>query len=170
MVEKEDRRTANFEERFDGEGVVELDALEALHPGLLEQLVREAVAQYRDPDLAEGLSAAEAEACQAAAAQWAEETADLREELDKLAAAAEQAAEPFRARLDQLHREFEQAVAPVRKRTKELEGELEELANDFDPELPERPEAEPPELGDEDPLFDSRRAWLLQLQRYRDAR
>ena len=84
-------------------------------------------------------------------------------------AEADKVAEPFRARLTALYREFEQVIAPVRERTEELQDELEELARDFDPDLPERPEPEL-DLEDEDPLFDSQRHWLDQIERYkRDA-
>src|SRR5262249_50240880 len=42
-----DARKASFEKRF-GEGAVELDALEALHPGELARLVIERVELYRE--------------------------------------------------------------------------------------------------------------------------
>jgi hypothetical protein len=151
------------------DGPVELDALEALHPGLLAKMVREAVARYRDDALAQDLADAEEEARSDAGDAWDEATADLRSELDQLAADAKVAAEPFRARLAALAAEFDQAIAPTRKRAEELEGELQGLANAFDPELPERPESEPPDV-DEAVLFDSRRDWLDQLERYKEDR
>ena len=43
-------RAANFEARF-GEGATELDALEALHPGKLEEMVESWIASYRDDTL-----------------------------------------------------------------------------------------------------------------------
>jgi hypothetical protein len=45
-----DRRAAGFEERY-GEGVTELDALEALHPGELERILEEEIERYYDGDL-----------------------------------------------------------------------------------------------------------------------
>ena len=84
----------------------------------------------------------------------------------KLTAEAKKAAKPFRTRLKALHDEFEQVIAPARERMRELQDELEELEQDFDPDLPERPEPEL-DLEDEDPLFDSQRHWLLQLERYK---
>ena len=53
-IKESDKRAGQFEEHY-GEGAVELDALEALRPGELERLVREAVAPYQDPELAEAL-------------------------------------------------------------------------------------------------------------------
>lgn len=53
-IKDTDNRKNGFEQRH-GEGAVELDALEALHPGELARLLREAVAPYRDPGLPEAL-------------------------------------------------------------------------------------------------------------------
>ena len=165
-VAKADVRAPKFEATF-GEGVVELDALEALHPGYLEQVVRDAVEPYRDPDLPRRLAPTSIAARLDAREQWAQETSDLRSELDELAADAREIAEPFRTRLTELHQEFEQAIAPIRERAGELESELDERWEAFEPDLPERPEAEPPDV-DDDVLFDSRRDWLDQLERYKE--
>jgi len=51
-IKKSERRAAKFEEAF-GTGAVELDALEALHPGELRKLVRAALAEYYSKDAAE---------------------------------------------------------------------------------------------------------------------
>ena len=45
-----ERRAGKFEERF-GEGATELDALEALHPGELAEIVTTEVGRYLDPTL-----------------------------------------------------------------------------------------------------------------------
>ena len=49
-IKKEELRAANFEARF-GTGATELDSLEALHPGKLEEMVEEWIASYRDDTL-----------------------------------------------------------------------------------------------------------------------
>ncbi len=46
-IKESDARKAGFEERY-GAGAVELDALEALYPGVLADLVRDAIEPYRD--------------------------------------------------------------------------------------------------------------------------
>src|SRR5262249_58872694 len=68
-IKDTDLRKTNFEERH-GEGAVELDALEALHPGVLADLVREALAPYHDDTLAERLYDTPDDAQAAAEAQW----------------------------------------------------------------------------------------------------
>jgi hypothetical protein len=47
-IKDTDKGKKQFEERF-GEGAVELDALEALHPGELARIVTEAIGRYRRP-------------------------------------------------------------------------------------------------------------------------
>lgn len=51
-VKDSDLRKANFEAAY-GRGQVELDALEALHPGELARIVQDALMQWYDPTLAE---------------------------------------------------------------------------------------------------------------------
>jgi hypothetical protein len=58
---KDARRAAHFAARF-GEGVTELDALEAIHPGLLRRILVAEINRYRDPDLAKEALTLEVEA------------------------------------------------------------------------------------------------------------
>ena len=56
-IKETERRAASFEDRY-GEGAVELDALEALHPGELRRIVSGAFEQYIDDDLDQRVRAA----------------------------------------------------------------------------------------------------------------
>jgi hypothetical protein len=49
-IKDTETRAAGFEERY-GDGGTELDALEALHPGVLRQILVEHIERYRDDDL-----------------------------------------------------------------------------------------------------------------------
>jgi hypothetical protein len=49
-IKESESRAAKFEARF-GAGMTELDALEALHPGVLRQILVEHIERYRDDDL-----------------------------------------------------------------------------------------------------------------------
>jgi hypothetical protein len=49
-IKEGDRAKGQFEERH-GEGATELDALEALHPGLLGRMLEDAILRYYDPSL-----------------------------------------------------------------------------------------------------------------------
>jgi hypothetical protein len=66
------------------EGAVELDALEALHPGELDRIVRGEIERLRDPALADRLADAEIEAQEAADEAWQEAAGELVEELGDL--------------------------------------------------------------------------------------
>ncbi len=57
-IKETERRRLGFEERH-GEGAVELDALEALYPGTLSEVLREYIENYYDSDLAERVRLAE---------------------------------------------------------------------------------------------------------------
>jgi hypothetical protein len=64
------------------DGAVELDALEALHPGALAATVRAEVARLRDPTLPDRLAEARADAERVAADAWSAATGELTDELD----------------------------------------------------------------------------------------
>lgn len=55
-IKSSDRRKDNFENQH-GEGAVELDALVALRPGSLEQILEGEIARYRDPTLDQRIDA-----------------------------------------------------------------------------------------------------------------
>ena len=48
-IKETEQRSGTFEARF-GEGATELDALEALHPGFLHEIVKTEIRRYWDPD------------------------------------------------------------------------------------------------------------------------
>ena len=98
-------RAVRFAERY-GEGATELDALEAIHPGLLEQILVEEIERYRDP---EHDSAVEA-ACQ-------EVEDELRRVSDEVI---------------EVHRE---ETAPLLTEFEALQAECDELRRDFEAKL-----------------------------------
>jgi hypothetical protein len=51
-IKETERRRGDFEDRY-GEGAVELDALEALYPGELQQVLSQCISPYFDPTLAQ---------------------------------------------------------------------------------------------------------------------
>jgi len=90
-----DRGKRAFEERH-GDGATELDALEALHPGLLEDLIVAEVERYHDHTLEERLR--EAEASVTADLMAINETVHPRneDELEELRAELDSICEPLR--------------------------------------------------------------------------
>lgn len=166
-IKEEDRRRANFE-AIHGEGCIELDALEALHPGRLADEMRGIFTRYMDVDLAPRLSRQWGIADQSAQAQWRATASGIRRELETIHAEVAEVAGRYRERLNALADELQADLTPHRERLGELWDDLAEAAEE--PTLgglPPRPlgHANP---GDEsNVLFDTRRHWLDQLDRYR---
>jgi hypothetical protein len=151
---KDEARAQRFEERF-GEGATELDALEALHPGELERILVREIERYHDTTLDERV----------------DEVADAVDE--DLAEVNEHVRETHAEEIAELEREREAVVAAIEafKRKAEpilraIEQDLEDGAPDVDLDY-DWPE---PDEGDEDddPLFDSTRTYLEQIDRYKD--
>jgi len=81
---KEKGRAA-FEEQY-GEGGVELDALEALHPGELRRILIEAIRPYLDPGFADRMAEAESDLETRLEEIVADVVAEHRQELDEFSA------------------------------------------------------------------------------------
>jgi hypothetical protein len=188
-IKKAEFRGANFEAQF-GEGATELDALEALHPGVLRTILLEHIDRYIDADLDDDLDEAISEA-------WAElrrvtsEVRDLHadeiEALDEQRRAIDlafnQVSGPAQAAYDaavaQAWIVYRDALDQARGRILEMEqrfieeaepliiamnAEIEVAAPDADDfDWPEAAEAD-----DDDPLYDSTRPYVEQVDRFRE--
>jgi hypothetical protein len=143
-------------------GATELDALEALHPGELERIVEAEVERWRDPELKDALADAGEDAREQARQAWKQKTGELSGELAAIRAEAEAIIAEYKPKIEELYRRLAdgpgQRLADLKRRTAE--------AAEGDWELPDRPEAEDPEVP-EGILYDSSRHWLDQLQAYR---
>jgi len=165
-IKASDNRRANFEARH-GEGAVELDALEALHPGALAALVTEAARDYFDLDLPELAADTEAEAQAAAELAWRDLTAGERVALESLRTEAAAILDRYRPRLEALAAELDADLAPVREQVASIAADVRDKRHDFDPDLPPRAESdlEPPDESAW--LFKSERDYFDQLTAYR---
>jgi hypothetical protein len=116
-------RAENFMRRH-SEGAVELDALEALHPGALATELREVIREYRDADLSTKLVRAEGEARRIAVDAADEATEDVRTAItDETNNVAAEIGE-YREWLADLERRRDEVVAPYRRRVSELQEEF----------------------------------------------
>jgi hypothetical protein len=155
-IKDTERRAGRFEERF-GEGATELDALEAVHPGELAQIVEREICRYYDGTLEERVAAAVDE-INGDLVTLEEEVRDQhREELDDLEAEWDEITAEHRRRVE----EWRERAKPV---WQAMADKIEE--DKPDPEDYDWPE---PEEGDEDedPLFDSTRDYVEQIDRYK---
>jgi hypothetical protein len=161
-IKESERRKERFEERF-GAGANELDALEALHPGRAETIVRKEISRYIDPTLRQRVKEAEwafKDRLQGieeeTLAQYEDQIEALREEHDEIDREIRKS-EPAR-RLKEWKHKVEDVMS-------DIVGDLEQEQPDLDDQIPgPRPAEEP----DEEPLFDSNRDYLAQLDHYHD--
>jgi hypothetical protein len=142
-LKETERRGSRFEQRF-GEGATELDALEALKPGLLSQILIKEIGRYYDPDHDERLKDA-----------WGA----VREEIAGVEAA--------------VYRRHKDAIDTLRlewKAWRDKAGPLwRQIADNLATDAPEivMPESQFLAYEDADPLFDSRRSYVEQIDRYK---
>lgn len=160
-IKKEDKRRPGWE-AIHGIGAVELDALEALHPGELGRIVGEAIVEFRDPGLEDGVREAEEEAREElethAARSMSGHEAELASIREDVAAVTE--------RYGDVLRDLDAELAPFRARMETLRQAIREEVGAMEPDLPGLPEGEPvPERDGW--LFDSARDYFEQLRAYK---
>lgn len=167
-INKEDKRKPGWEAKF-GAGAVEIDSLEARHPGILAQLIRERVSVLHDQELAAHIREAEAEAEEVVEEAVEEALDPVRPELDEIREEFGRVAEEFRGELEGVSRRYEERVAPLRRRLtaarEEAERNLDALEGSL--ELPPLPEAAPPDDEQKEYLLDTRRDYLDQTGVFR---
>ncbi len=149
-----ERRAAKFEDRF-GTGATELDALEAIHPGELARIVSVEVCRYIDPTLDARVKEA----------QWAidRQVWPIRRDVLSRYDVTE-----FQVEYNELRDAFIKGTTDIEDRIEQIwptiTAELIEAAPKIDPDIiPEPRPATPPA----EPLFDSSRDYLTQIDHYR---
>lgn len=170
-IKESDRRKGGFERRY-GMNATELDALEALRPGELGRIVRDAIAPYRDSELSDRWEAAKDEAEETArdAEQWV--TDNVQVELQAIQTGVREITERYRDRIDALNTELQRDLDPYRPRMTALREAVNDALQSVPEvfELPEAPVSGLPEPDDDHWLFDSGREYLDQLEHYKARR
>jgi hypothetical protein len=173
----------HFEDRF-GEGATELDALEALHPGELGRIVAGEIMRWRRPAalariqnrrIAAEVSAELAAERGAALDEFAEELAELRQAFEAMQSAIEPRQEALEAITDEAARLSQDHVEAINAEVDDFHARASELMRRIGEALEERipapktiawaSPAAPDE--DDDPLFDSARGYIDQIDRYK---
>jgi len=165
-VKESDLRRASFEAQH-GEGAVELDALEAIHPGELARIVRAAAAPYRDRELATKTVDARLEAQDAADTAWRDATLDIRRELRDVHGEARQVVARYEERLSALADELAADLAPLEERVDGVRHAVQVAAEAFTVELPQVDASAPGDADADGWLFDAGRPYLDQLAVYK---
>ena len=153
-IKESERRKDSFEEKF-GTGATELDALEALHPGEMARLLEAEIDRYLDPTLDERVSEA----------RW-----NLHHRLREI---AETVTEPHQDEIDQLTAEYEDIIGELGAWGQRAEGLWSTITEELEEEQPdldefEKPKARPANEPDGFVLFDSKRDYLSQMDRYHE--
>lgn len=152
-VKESDKRAKRFKEQF-GDRSTELDALEAVHEGELERLMRVELDRYYDHDLAER----------------AEDVAAAIE--DDLAGVNESVLERHTESIDDVRAEYQDVLQRYQAWRDRAEIVWQAVAKDLVDEAPDFDSYDWPvaEEGDEDPdpMFDSTRNYLGQIVWYKE--
>jgi hypothetical protein len=173
-IKKTDPGIRRFQKLF-GRGAVELDALEALKPGALQEIVSDAIDAYHDDDIGRKLSNTGAWVEQAISEAWDKSGPEIQDRLDKTRAKLDAIVAPIEKELKKLRRKLKD-----RLKASGIESELEEIRSagqdaidevlDFvEGVLPDRPE---PDLltglpDGAEHLFDTERGYFDNLESLR---
>jgi len=154
-VKDSDRRKANWVEHH-GKGQVELDALEALHPGELRKVVEAAILQYHDRAIEHAAY---------------EQRRRLRDKLGELTTKALEDLEPdierLRSEFDQAVSAFEATISRLREELPSLHDAIIERLEGVDVDVDGYPLPEAREANEADSLlYVSDRDYLEQLEYY----
>jgi hypothetical protein len=190
-IKESEHRAANFEAQF-GTGATELDALQALHPGALREILVEHIERYYDHDLNRSVENAvdrftdELDSATSMVRDiHSDEIAALDEQRNTIARAFEQVHVPahaaYREAVALAHDAYTAAIEQARDEIMELEQRfideaeplIEAMATDLaefapDPELFDWPEPDEADEDDDDPLYDSTRPYVEQVDRFRE--
>ena len=155
-VKDSDLRKANWEAHH-GKGQTELDALEALYPGKLAEIVKAAILDYYDPDLEERARAQRDELAQALEEAQEDALEDTQPNVARLREAFDTAVSEFEEKIEGLKEDLQEVRDDIKDRLAEVEVDLDDYP------LPE-PDLPPESDG---LLYISGRDYLEQLGHYR---
>jgi len=189
-IKESEHRAANFE-ALHGKGGTELDALEALHPGVLRDILVEHIERYYDPDLRANVETAVQEftdklndADQAIENRFKAEIADFDLRRNAIAAAFEEKTGKAKEKHDRIvalaKARFDRALEGCECEITEMEQKLvlhgQRLLSDMNAALEEEapdpddfdwPEPAEADEWEDDPLYDSTRDYVAQVDRFR---
>jgi hypothetical protein len=177
MISEKDPRRAQWELEH-GEGAVEVEALDALHPGKLEEIVGDRIQELQDRRLRRKVieTRIEArnrvrEAVQEIPASHAEKLQEIQEESEALASRYRalyfQLGEEVAARYRRLQARFDRHLEPLQEELQQVEDEVREALENLEVDMPDLPEAEVEEGEEKAWFYDSERGFVEQTNQFR---
>ena len=152
-MDRKERYKGKFEVKF-GEGATELDALEALRPGALADIVKGALQPYFDEDLADDIKDLEE--------SEEERFEGFREGVIK------NIINSNRGRLESLVAEYNNAITKANEVWWEIEGAISSVEDgSFEPEYPEESSVKVEQ--EMEPIVDTTLSFEEQMERYGDS-
>jgi len=168
-IKDSDRRKSNFEDKF-GTGAVELDALEALHPGEFKNIVENNILEYFDTELEEKVNDIKKQALTNVKSQWKETINPYINELDAIKSEIQNITARYEEKLKSLNASMDEELSSYKERVEELQNavkdDIENIKSKI--EIPDIPQSDLKE-DDNECLFDSKRDYMTQLKYYRRA-
>jgi hypothetical protein len=150
-----DLRAASFARRF-GDGVVELDALEALHPGELARILEPEILRYYDGTLGE---------------QIEDIGNDVWRDLNEI---SDEVRRQHAKAIEELEAEHKKVLVAVKTFEKKAEPILSKIEKDLSDQAPDGGDYDWPNPSDfegeedDNPLYDSSRDYVEQVDRYKE--
>jgi hypothetical protein len=162
------RGKGKFEERF-GTGATELDALEALRPGLLRQILVDEIERYHDDDLEERVGEVADEFREELEGVHDQVLARHEHDLESLRAERRDLAKRCNAELAAIVARYDFAFRENAERYNAIQGTIASELHDEAPD-PDGIDWPEPDDGDEDddPLFDTSRDYVEQMDRFNE--
>ena len=151
---------------------VELDALEARHPGALAEIVRHAVEPYLlDDSIVEELAETKQEAEELVEREWEQHMQELEERREALETRIRTVTKKYEKEAAAFNKRLQRDLGRFRKPLYVLQDVAREQAAQFSPDLPERPrQGESEHDAESDWLFDASRDEVEQLRFYKARR
>lgn len=178
-VKDSDLRKASFEAAY-GQGQVELDALEALYPGQLTQIVTAAILNYYDPTLTsraeaqrDALRNALRRERRAVLDDHRDDLTSLEDDYGTLLADFELVREDFAALIADFQPRidaYQERLEDIKQRGLSVYGTLYEALDQANIDLDDYPLPEPELPEQPETLYDSSRDYLTQLTAYKAQR
>lgn len=164
-IKDSDNRKGNFEDRM-GEGAVELDALEALYPGELANLVRAKIEPFRDPELEDKLREIKLNNQQVIDEQWREECWVQIRRFEMLRSQAVEIIERYSSLTQLLNERLARHLDSIFEELGSVWLDALSKIEGFDPTILDAPQRLEPK--EESFLFESGRDYLSQLESYKE--
>jgi len=148
-----EKRAARFEYQF-GTGATELDALEALHPGALAEIIEKEVCRYIDPTLRARVGTTES---------------DIYRDITEI---EQTVRDNYSDEIEELENQYDQIIGEVANLEAEAAHLWVKMTQDLEDERPNVDSSMIPKARDSDPaknpLYSSGRDYLDQLDSYHD--